>query len=57
MLFRSHTSDRAQYFVNRQQVTLDELRLRLAGRPDVFVLVLYDKKTGQLRQLSASIYQ
>jgi hypothetical protein len=52
-----HTSERAEYFVNRQQVTLEELRRRLAGRPDAFVLVLYDKKTGQLRRLSASIYQ
>lgn len=52
-----HTSASAQYFVNRQQVTLEEMRRRLAGRPDAFVLVLYDKKTGQLRRLSASIYQ
>jgi hypothetical protein len=52
-----HTSVQAQYFVNRQPVSLDELRIRLTGRPDAFVTLLYDKKTGQLRQLRASIYQ
>jgi hypothetical protein len=52
-----HTSERSQYYINRQEVSLEELRRRLTGRPDVFVLVLYDKKTGHLRKLSASIYQ
>jgi hypothetical protein len=50
------TSDKAQYYINRQVVTLDELKRRLAGRPDAFVTLLYDGETRELRELFASIY-
>ncbi|MGQ0836091.1 MAG: hypothetical protein ACT4O5_14465 [Gammaproteobacteria bacterium] len=48
------TSVRSQYFIDREPVTLDELKRRLAGRPNAFVLIIYDKKTGELRRLRAS---
>jgi hypothetical protein len=50
------TSDQSKYYINRQVVSLDELKRRLAGRPDAFVTLLYDGKTGELRELFASIY-
>jgi hypothetical protein len=49
------TSVRSQYFIDKEPVELAELKRQLAGRPDAFVLVIYDRKTGELRRLRASL--
>jgi hypothetical protein len=51
-----HTSRNSRYFVNRQEVGLEELRKRLTGKPDAFVTVFYDDRTGQLHRLVAHLY-
>jgi hypothetical protein len=51
------TSARSQYFIDKEPVQLAELKSRLAGRPEAFILIIYDKKTGELRRLRASLGQ
>ena len=49
------TTARAQYFLNREPVELGELKRQLAGRPNAFLIVTYDAKTGELLRLFARL--
>jgi hypothetical protein len=51
------TSARSRYYIGKEPVELAELKRRLAGHPDAFILIIYDKKTGELRRLRASLPQ
>ncbi len=50
------TTVRSQYYVNGAEVGLEELRRALSGRPEAAVVVIYDKKSGELRRLRAFIH-
>jgi hypothetical protein len=50
-----HTTERSLYYLNGQVVGLEELRRALAGHPNAFVVVIYDRKSGELRRLRASV--
>lgn len=47
------TSTRSQYFVDREQVELSELKRALAARPKAFVHVVYARKSAELRRVEA----
>jgi hypothetical protein len=47
------TSARSQYFINKEPVELAELKRRLQGHPDAGVVIIYDRKTKELRRLRA----
>lgn len=49
------TTVRAEYFLNKQPIGLAELRSRLAGHPDAYVLIVWERDTGELRRLRAAI--
>lgn len=44
-----------QFFINRTQVTLAELRSAVEGKPDLMLTVSYSVKTGELVQLTADL--
>lgn len=49
------TTERSRYFLNGEAVSLQTLKRALQARPNAFVVVIYDRKTGELRRLRASI--
>src|SRR6185312_3761501 len=53
---RSHAvTATTQYFVNKDEVTLEQLRTAITGKPDLVLTVMYVLKTGNLVSVTADI--
>jgi len=46
-----------RYFINRRQVTLEELRAVVAGKPDLMLTVQFSVKTGDMVRVTADLPQ
>jgi hypothetical protein len=53
---RSHaTTATTQFFINKDAVTVEELRSAVAGKPDLVLTVLYVIKSGNLVSVTADL--
>lgn len=53
---KSHAiTAKTRYVINRREVTLQDLRTAVEGRPDLMLTVSYSVKTGELVQLTADL--